>query len=155
MRIRWTGIRNTVSKGIFYLEKGLDEPVPGGEVPDETGAVHGYVAALRAVKGDLLSQQGRHLVLYSTTYYQIFLLSFIKSEIVKPAVLWIRIRTGAGFRGALDPYPDPDPRGQKWLRKIRYDTVDNFHLLKCRAEAFSCNLEVLYGGLFAILIKKP
>jgi hypothetical protein len=77
MWIRLIGIRNTVSKGIFYLEKGLDEPVPGGEVPDETGAVHGHVAALRAVEGDLLSQQRRHLVLYSTTYHKIFLLSII------------------------------------------------------------------------------
>jgi hypothetical protein len=71
-------IRNPGFQGVFYLEKGLDEPVPGGEVPDETGAVHGHVAALRAVEGNLLSQQRRHLVLY-TTYHQIFLLSFTKS----------------------------------------------------------------------------
>ncbi len=71
-------IRNTVSTGIFYLEKGLYKPVPGGEVPDETGAVHGHVAALRAVEGNLLSQQRRHLVLY-TTHHQIFLLSVFSS----------------------------------------------------------------------------
>ena len=45
------------------LEKGIDQPVLGGKVPDEAGPVQGHVAALGAREGDLLGQQWGHFVL--------------------------------------------------------------------------------------------
>jgi hypothetical protein len=61
----------SVLRRICYLEKGIDEAMPGGKMPDETGTVQSHVAALGTGKGDIFSQQRRHLILkiYSTGNY--------------------------------------------------------------------------------------
>jgi hypothetical protein len=49
---------------------------------------------------------------------------------------------GSGSEAGLDP----GPGGQKWPTKIE-KKGNEFHFLKLIAEGFSCNLDVLYGGL--------
>ncbi len=60
-----------------------------------------------------------------------------------------RIRDPDSIR-SVNPYPDPDPEGQKWPTKTKKIKKFMFWSAGCsllRAEGFYCSLDVLYGGL--------